>query len=95
MITDTLIGVQPNLALYTTPQEAVEAASNLEKKFRSKIGTSGEDGYGGEDSEEEDDAPLNSGNHGDEGEEEEEDIEEEEDDDDLEVSVYSGHVIVM
>ncbi len=90
MITDTLIGVQPNLALYTTPQEAAEAASNLEKKFRSKIGTSGEDGYGGEDSEEEDDAPLNSGNHGDEGEEEEE--EEEEDEDDLEVNVY---IVVM
>ena len=76
MITDSLLGVQPNLTLYSSAQEAIDAASELEKKFRSKIGVSGEEG-GGDESDEEEDGPLDNGNHSKQGDEDEEEDDEE------------------
>ncbi len=80
MVVDTLMSIQPNIVLYASVQDAIDAAADIEKKFRSKIGASGDDGGGGgEDSDDDDDQPLNGGHN--------EDGEEEEDDDDEEVSV--------
>ena len=75
MITDTLLCVQSNLIIYSTVQEAVEAAADIERKFRSKIGASEEDG--GDESDDDDDGPLNGG-HDEDGEEEEDEEEDEE-----------------
>ena len=81
MITDSLLGVQPNLTLYSTAAEASEAASNLERKFRSKVGTTVDDGV--DDSDDEDEGPLEKGRQEEEeeGEEGEEYVDEENEDD--------------
>ena len=36
---DTIGSLRPNLSLYATPTEAVEAAMELEKKFRTRLGS--------------------------------------------------------
>ena len=38
---DTLEPVRPDLSLYSTAQEAYEAAAELEKKYKDKIGEGG------------------------------------------------------
>ena len=39
LIVDTIGSLRPNLSLYATPTEAVEAAMELEKKFRTRLGS--------------------------------------------------------
>ena len=38
LVADTLEALRPDLVIYSTPQEAYEAAAELEKKYRDKIG---------------------------------------------------------
>ena len=38
MVTDTIEALRPELTLFTTAQEAYEAALELERKFRDKMG---------------------------------------------------------
>ena len=76
MVTDTLLAIQPNLILYSTPMEAAEAAAEIEQKFRSKYSETGDEGEGGEESDEEEEGGLLEGGSQEDYEEEEEEEEE-------------------
>ena len=41
LVADTLEPLRPDLPLYSTAQEAYEAAAELEKKYKDKIGEGG------------------------------------------------------
>lgn len=103
LVADTLEPLRHDLALFATPQEASEAAAELEKKYRDKIGDSlslslsrkmfdcfaliGDWGEEGEEEEEEEEEEERGGG-GSEVEEEEDDDEEEGDEDEVRLHMY-------
>lgn len=93
MVTDTLLAIQPNLILYSTPMEAAEAAGEIEKKFRSKFSETGDEGEGGEESDEEEEGGLLEGGSQEDYEEEEEEEEEVEDDEEEEGDEDENQII--
>lgn len=59
-VTDLFETLRPGLALYETQQEAIQAAVELEKQFKDKLGSHGDvvnQAVQGEDSDDEDDQP--------------------------------------